>query len=87
MKDEVKKFQHDFFTGQFERFEELLTEHFYHQATRLFDLENSGYSPTFVLSYCCQVSKLNSFTHAQKQLSSKKISVQGDDPINKPYRT
>jgi hypothetical protein len=40
-KDEVKKFQHDFFTGQFERFEELLTEHFYHQATRLFDLENS----------------------------------------------
>ena len=32
-KDEVKKFQHDFFTGQFERFEELLTEHFYHQAT------------------------------------------------------
>lgn len=40
-KDEVKNFQHDFFTGQFERFEELLTEHFYHQATRLFDLENS----------------------------------------------
>ena len=40
-KDEVKRFQHDFFTGQFERFEELLTEHFYHQATRLFDLENS----------------------------------------------
>ena len=40
-KDGVKKFQHDFFTGQFERFEELLTEHFYHQATRLFDLENS----------------------------------------------
>ena len=31
-KDEVKKFQHDFFTSQFERFEELLTKHFYHQA-------------------------------------------------------
>lgn len=27
-KDEVKKFQQDLFTGQFERFEELLTEHF-----------------------------------------------------------
>ena len=40
-KDGVKKFQHDFLTGQFERFEELLTEHFYDQATRLFDLENS----------------------------------------------
>jgi hypothetical protein len=40
-KDEVKKFQHDFFTGHFERVEELLAEHFYHQATRLFDLENS----------------------------------------------
>lgn len=40
-KDEVKKFQHDFFTGQFERVEELLAEHFYHRATRLFDLENS----------------------------------------------
>ena len=25
-KDEVKKFQHDFFTGQFEKFEELRTE-------------------------------------------------------------
>jgi len=40
-KNEVKKFQHDLFTGQFERFEELLTKHFYHQATRLFDLDNS----------------------------------------------
>ena len=40
-KDEVKKFQHDFFTGQFERFEELLTKHFYPQTTQLFDLENS----------------------------------------------
>jgi hypothetical protein len=40
-KDEVKKFQHDLFTGEFERFEELLTEHFYHQAIQLFDLENS----------------------------------------------
>jgi hypothetical protein len=40
-KDEVKRFQHDFFTGQFERFEELLTEHFYHQATRLFYLSHS----------------------------------------------
>jgi len=40
-KDEVKKFQHDLFTGQFERFEELLTEHFYDQAIQLFDLENS----------------------------------------------
>jgi hypothetical protein len=29
------QFQHDFFTGQFERFEELLTEHFYHQAIRI----------------------------------------------------
>jgi hypothetical protein len=40
-KDGVKKFQHDLFTGQFERFEELLTQHFYHQAIQLFDLENS----------------------------------------------
>ena len=42
-KDGVKKFPHDFLTGQFERFEELLTEHFYDQATRLFDLENSTF--------------------------------------------
>ena len=40
-KDEVKKFQHDLFTGKFERFEELLIEHFYDQAIQLFDLENS----------------------------------------------
>lgn len=40
-KDEVKRFQHDLFTGKFERFEELLTEHFYDQAIQLFDLENS----------------------------------------------
>jgi hypothetical protein len=40
-KDEVKKFQHDLFTGKFERFEELVTEHFYDQAIQLFDLENS----------------------------------------------
>ena len=40
-KDEVKKFQHDLLTGEFERFEELLAEHFYDQAIQLFDLENS----------------------------------------------
>ena len=40
-KDGVKNFQHDLFTGQFKRFEELLTEHFYHQAIQLFDIENS----------------------------------------------
>ena len=40
-KDGVKKFQHDLFTGQFDRFEKLLTEHFYHQAIQLFDIENS----------------------------------------------
>ena len=40
-KNEVKKFQHDLFTGRFERVEELLTQHFYHQAIELFDLENS----------------------------------------------
>ena len=38
-KDEVKNFQHDFFTGQFERFEKLLAEHFYNQT--ILDLENS----------------------------------------------
>ena len=40
-KDEVKKFQHDLWAGEFERFEELLAEHFYDQAIQLFDLENS----------------------------------------------
>ena len=40
-KDGVKKFQHDLFTNRFERFEELLTEHFYDQAIQLFNLENS----------------------------------------------
>ena len=37
----VKKFQHYLFTNQFERFEELLTIHFYNQAVQLFDIENS----------------------------------------------
>ena len=40
-KNEVKKFQHDLWTGEFERFEELLAEHFYDQAIQIFDLENS----------------------------------------------
>ena len=37
----VKKFQHYLFTDQLERFKELLTTHFYHQAIQLFDIESS----------------------------------------------
>ena len=37
----VKKFQHYLFTDQIKVFEELLTTHFYHQATQLFDLKSS----------------------------------------------
>ena len=36
----IKKFQYYLFTNQFEIFEKFLTEHFYIQATRLFELEN-----------------------------------------------
>ena len=37
----VKKFQYYLFTNQFEVFEKFLTKHFYTQAIRLFNLENS----------------------------------------------
>jgi hypothetical protein len=37
----IKKFQHYLFTDQFTIFEELLIRHFYNQATKLFDIENS----------------------------------------------
>lgn len=37
----VKKFQHYLFTNQFERFEELLACHFYHQTIQLFDMESN----------------------------------------------
>lgn len=37
----VKKFQYYLFTNQFEVFEKFLTKHFYNQAIRLFNLENS----------------------------------------------
>lgn len=37
----IKKFQHYLFTDQFTIFEELLVRHFYNQATKLFDVENS----------------------------------------------
>ena len=37
----VKKFQHYLFTNQFERFEELLAYHFYHQIIQLFDIESN----------------------------------------------
>lgn len=37
----IKNFQHYLFTDQFTVFEELLVRHFYTQATKLFDVENS----------------------------------------------
>lgn len=37
----VKKFQHYLFTNQFDRFEELLVCHFYHQSIQLFDREST----------------------------------------------
>lgn len=37
----VKNFQNYLFTNQFETFEDILTRHFYNQAVKLFDLENS----------------------------------------------
>lgn len=37
----VKNFQHYLFTNQFETFEEIIIRHFYNQAIKLFDIENS----------------------------------------------
>jgi DNA relaxase NicK len=55
----VKKFQYYLFTNQFEVFEKLLTKHFYNQAIRLFNLENS---------YCDWL--LANFRHVKNHLVS-----------------
>ncbi len=68
-------------TEKFERFEELLAEHFYDQAIQLFDLENSYYD--WLRSNFRRVRKLPSEKVFVNSLSTSYLSSEGFSRVSK----